>query len=59
MKHFKDDFINFGTKNTLKWELEPFRTIHTQKALKRPSILQTPSTSRKLRKSEDAKNRQN
>ena len=47
---FEDDFINFWKKNTLKWKLEPFPTIHMQKALKRPSILQTPSSSRKLPK---------
>ena len=47
---FKDDFINFRKKNTLKWELEPFPIIHTQKALKHPSILQTPLTSLKLPK---------
>ena len=45
---FKDDFINFRKKNTLKWKLEPFPTIHTQKALKRLSTLQTPLTSPKL-----------
>ena len=27
IKHLKDDFINFGKKNTLKWELESFPTI--------------------------------
>ena len=47
---FEDDFINFWKKNTLKWVLEPFPTIHTQKTLKRPSTLQTPSASRKLPK---------
>ena len=47
---FEDDFINFRKKNTIKWELELFLTIHMQKALKRPSALQTPSTSRKLPK---------
>ena len=47
---FEYDFIYFRKKNTLKWELELFPTIHTQKALKRPSTLQTPSTSRKLPK---------
>ena len=30
--------------------MEPFPTIRMQKALKRPSILHTPSTSRKLPK---------
>ena len=50
IKHFKDDFINFGKKNTLKWKLEPFPIIHTQKTLKRSSTLQTSSTSRKLPK---------
>ena len=47
---FKDDFINFRKKNILKWELEPFPIVHTQKALKHPSTLQTPSTLRKLPK---------
>ena len=49
---FEDDFINFQKKNTTKWKLELFPTIHVhmQKALKRPSTLQTPSTSRKLSK---------
>ena len=47
---FEGDFINFRKKNTIKWELEPFPTIHMQKALKRSSTLQTPSTSRKLPK---------
>ena len=47
---FEEDFINFWKKNTLKWELEPFSTIHTPKALKSSSTLQTPSTSPKLPK---------
>ena len=47
---FEDDFINFRKKNTTKWKLELLPTIHMQKALKRPSTLQTPSTSRKLPK---------
>ena len=47
---FKDDFINFRKKNTTKSKLELFPTIHMQKALKRPSTLQTSSTSRKLLK---------
>ena len=47
---FEDDLITFWKKNTLKWKLQPFPTIHTQKALKRPSTIQTPSTSRKLPK---------
>ena len=42
---FEDNFINFRKKNTIKWELEPFPTILMQKALKRSSTLQTPSTS--------------
>ena len=47
---FEDDFINFRKKNTTKWKLELFPTIHMQKILKRPLTLQTPSTSRKLPK---------
>ena len=47
---FEDDFINFRKKNTLKWVLEPFPTIHTQKALKSSSTLRTSSASRKLPK---------
>ena len=33
---FEDVFINFRKKNTIKWELELFPTIHMQKTLKRP-----------------------
>ena len=47
---FENDFINFRKKNTIKWKLELFPTIHIQKALKHSSTLHTPPTSRKLPK---------
>ena len=44
MKHFKE-FISRGKRMTLKWKLQPVPTIHTQKALKRPSTLPISSHS--------------
>ena len=38
-KHFKDELIKDGKRKKLKWELLPVPTIHSEKALKRPSVL--------------------
>ena len=38
-KHFKDELIKDGKRKKLKWELLPVPTIHTEKALKRLSVL--------------------
>ena len=38
-KHFKEEFITRGKRNTLKWNLDSVPTIHSRIALKRPSLL--------------------
>ena len=41
-KHFEPKFIIYGKqRNRLNWKLNPIPTIHTDKALKRPSTLPT------------------
>ena len=40
IRHFKEEFLNRGKRITLKKNLQPYPTIHTGKALKRPSTLQ-------------------
>ena len=50
IKHFKEEFICHGKKNALKWESHPIPTIHTEKALKRHSVVQTPAMPRKAPK---------
>ena len=47
VKHFEEEFISQGKRMTLKWKLQPIPTIHTEKALKRPSTLPTSSYPRK------------
>ena len=39
IEHFKDEFIIRGQRMKLNWEMQPVPTIHTEKALKRPSTL--------------------
>ena len=47
-KHLKDELIKVSRRKKLKWELLPVPTIHTEKALKRPSLL--PCATIRLRK---------
>ena len=50
IKQFKEEFICHGKKNTLKWESHPIPTIYIEKALKRHSVVQTPTMPRKAPK---------
>lgn len=38
-KHFKEKLISRGKRCTLKWKLNPVPTIHSEIAMKRPSLL--------------------
>ena len=47
-KHFEEKFVLRGNKRTkLNWKLSPVPSIYSDKALKIPSTLQTPSVPRK------------
>ena len=50
IKHFKEEFICHGKKNTLRRESQLIPTIHTDEALKRHSVVQTPAMPRKAPK---------
>ena len=50
IRHFKEEFPNRGKRITLKKNLQPYPTIHTGKALKRPSTLQAVAVPRKAPK---------
>ena len=48
IEHFKEKILLRGNKRAkLNWKLSPIPSIHSDKALKRPSTLQTPSVPRK------------
>ena len=50
-KHFESKFILTGKqRNFLDWKLNPIPTLHTDKALKKPSLLPTMSVPRKTPK---------
>ena len=53
---FEDDFTNFRKKNTLKWMLETFPTIHTQKSFKASFNITNSINFTKTTESEDPKN---
>ena len=46
VKHFESKYIKYGKRCTLKWELHPIPTIHTD-SISRPSLLRTPVVSRR------------
>ena len=50
IRHFKEQFLNRGKRITLKKNLQPYPTIHTEKALKRSSTLQVVAVPRKAPK---------
>ena len=50
VKHFKNKLIIHGQRKKLKWELQPVPTVHSNKALKRPSTLPIMALPRKLPK---------
>ena len=41
VEHFESKYVIYGKKCTLKWELYPALTIHTD-SISRPSLLRTP-----------------
>ena len=47
INHFEEELIINGKRKKLNWSLNPVPTIHTDVAVRRPSTLPTPSTSRK------------
>ena len=49
--HFDESYIKIGNvRSRLRWELHPVPTIHTEGALKRPSVVKTPVIPRKAPK---------
>jgi len=49
-KHFEEKVLHTGKRTKLKWNLNLIPSIHTTKAVKRPSTSQTPTVSRKAPK---------
>lgn len=47
VKHFEEKYIKDGQRKKLRWENQPVPTIHTDKELKRPSVLPSPGIIRK------------
>ena len=50
IKHFKEEFITRGKRNTLKKDMKPYPTIYTTEVVKRPSSLQISAVARKAPK---------
>ena len=50
VKHFQEQYIINGQTKNLKWEMQPVPTLHTAKALKRPSTLPNTTLPRKAPK---------
>ena len=50
VKHFEEKFILKGKRNKLDWSLYPVPTIHSEEVSKKPSLLPTEDTTRKLPK---------
>ena len=44
--NFESKYVKYGKRCTLKWELHPIPTIHTD-SISRPSLLRTPVVSRR------------
>ena len=46
-KHFEGKYLKVGNRTTLRWDLDPVPTIYSNKEAIPPSVLPTPTTSRK------------
>lgn len=47
IKHFESKYVIKGKRNKLDWKLNPVPTIHSVEALKKPSVLCSPSAPRR------------
>ena len=45
-EHFESQYVKYSKRCTLKWELHPIATFHTD-SISRPSLLRTPVVSRR------------
>ena len=54
VEHFESKYLKCGKRCTLKWELHPIPTTHTD-SISRPSLLRTPVVSRRSPRKKEAR----